>query len=184
MQFPKIKNISFRTGRDQTITKTGALHAANLLILLVAPILANPQPASAGQSPSLSTTQTHGGIDLLHQYPTKLVVGDTAPERARPWEFTGADIFRLSHFRFEVLNDLRIETGTADLGKCLTGCERQIPTLPHIERFWEIFTMKGLVCNGLSRTTRSDLSRSTGGMNRKFRTKARPRSRRCVTRAG
>src|SRR5216117_1073035 len=110
MRFPKTKNISFRTGHGQTIRTTGALHAANLLILLVAPILANPQPASAGRRPSLSTRQTHEGIDLLHQYPTKLVVGDSAPERARAWEFTGADIFRLSHFRFEVLNDLRIDT--------------------------------------------------------------------------
>src|SRR6266511_3881458 len=116
MRFPKTKNISFKTGRGQTIRTTEALHAANLLILLVAPILANPTPYSAGQSPSMSTTQAHEGIDLLHQYPTKLVEGDSAPERARPWEFTGADIFRLTHFRFEVLNDLRIETGTADLG--------------------------------------------------------------------
>jgi hypothetical protein len=55
-------------------------------------------------------------VDLLERYPTKLLVGDTVPERARSWEFTGADIFRLSHFGFDVGKDLRVKTGPADLG--------------------------------------------------------------------
>jgi hypothetical protein len=55
-------------------------------------------------------------LDLLERYPTSLMAGDTAPERAREWEFAAADIFHLSQFRFEVGQDFKIETGPADLG--------------------------------------------------------------------
>ena len=34
----------------------------------------------------------------------------------RPWEFTGADIFRVSRFQLEVGKELRVEIGPADLG--------------------------------------------------------------------
>ena len=39
-------------------------------------------------------------LDLLERYPTTLTAGDT--ERARPWEFSAADLFRLSQFKLEV----------------------------------------------------------------------------------
>lgn len=55
-------------------------------------------------------------VDLLTRYPTKLTTGDAAPDRARAWEFTLTDVFRLSRFRFTVDQDLRIEIGPADLG--------------------------------------------------------------------
>ena len=56
------------------------------------------------------------GVDLLQKYPTKLTAGDVAPARARPWQFTAADIFQLSGFTFEVGKDLRVQTGALDLG--------------------------------------------------------------------
>jgi hypothetical protein len=55
-------------------------------------------------------------VDLLGRYPTKLTEGDAQPDHARPWDFTGADIFRLSRFALTVGSELRIETGPADLG--------------------------------------------------------------------
>jgi hypothetical protein len=55
-------------------------------------------------------------VDLLKKYPTKLTLGDAAPERARPWEFTAADVFRVSRFTFAVGEDLKVEIGPADLG--------------------------------------------------------------------
>ena len=55
------------------------------------------------------------GLDLLERYPTTLTQGDASPNRARPWEFSGHDIFRLSAFKFEVA-ELRIEMGPADVG--------------------------------------------------------------------
>jgi len=59
----------------------------------------------------------HGeSVDLLKRYPTKLTAGDTAPDRARPWEFTAADVFRVSRFTFEVGKELKVEVGPADLG--------------------------------------------------------------------
>jgi len=72
------------------------------------------------------------GVDLLQRYPTKLTAGDTAPENARSWEFTGADIFHLSHFKFEVRNELRVETGSADLGigHCSDGAVWAV-VIPH-----------------------------------------------------
>ena len=56
------------------------------------------------------------GVDLLQKYPTKLTAGDSAPEKARPWQFTAADIFGVSRFALEVGKDLRLEAGTCDLG--------------------------------------------------------------------
>jgi len=55
-------------------------------------------------------------VDLLKKYPTKLTVDDASPDRARPWEFTGKDVFRISQFVFAAGDDLKIETGAADLG--------------------------------------------------------------------
>jgi hypothetical protein len=55
-------------------------------------------------------------IDLLQRYPTTLTAGDTKPENARSPEFTQKDIFRVTHFSFGIGNDLRIQTGPADIG--------------------------------------------------------------------
>jgi hypothetical protein len=55
-------------------------------------------------------------VDLLKRYPTRLTEGDPAADRARPWEFSEADIFRLSRFQLEMGNKLRLETGPADVG--------------------------------------------------------------------
>jgi hypothetical protein len=53
-------------------------------------------------------------VDLLQRYPTKLIEGDT--DHARPWDFSGADLFRLSTFSLAVGGELRVRTGPADLG--------------------------------------------------------------------
>jgi hypothetical protein len=55
-------------------------------------------------------------VDLLERYPTKLSAGDAEPSRARPWQFTQTDVFRLSGFDFKVGNQLQIELPSADLG--------------------------------------------------------------------
>jgi hypothetical protein len=55
-------------------------------------------------------------VDLLQRYPTQLITGDPAPENARPWEFTPADVFRVSRFSFAVSNELTLELGVAELG--------------------------------------------------------------------
>jgi len=62
-------------------------------------------------------------VDLLKKYPTELKAGDTALDRARPWEFTAADVFRLSRFSFAVGDALKVETGPAEvgLGHCADG---------------------------------------------------------------
>jgi Tricorn protease C1 domain len=59
---------------------------------------------------------SRGEVDLLVRYPTTLTAGDTMPDRARPWQFTGADLFRVSRFHLEVGQQLRIDMGPADLG--------------------------------------------------------------------
>ena len=35
-------------------------------------------------------------VDLIKRYPTDLTKGDTVPDRARAWEFTDADVFRVT----------------------------------------------------------------------------------------
>ena len=64
-----------------------------------------------------------GNINLLEKYPTTLTAGDTEPTRARAWEFTASDVFRLSGFSFRVGDSLRVEVGAADLGigHCVDG---------------------------------------------------------------
>jgi hypothetical protein len=71
----------------------------------------------------LAAATARGGIDLLQRYPTKLETSDTAPERARPWEFTTADIFQISGFTNDMARNLKIQTGPADLGigHCVDG---------------------------------------------------------------
>jgi len=53
-------------------------------------------------------------INLLARYPTTLTSGDTS--EGRPWSFSPEDIFQASRFSFAISNQLRIETGPADLG--------------------------------------------------------------------
>jgi Bacterial Ig-like domain len=55
-------------------------------------------------------------VDLFQRYPTKLTAGDSEPSRARPWQFTQADVFRVSSFDLKVGNQLQIELPSADLG--------------------------------------------------------------------
>ena len=55
-------------------------------------------------------------IDLLDRYPTQLTAGDVVPSRARSWEFTAADVFRVSQFGLEVGKGLQLKIGPADLG--------------------------------------------------------------------
>ena len=55
-------------------------------------------------------------IDLLKRYPTQLTLGDTKPDRARPWKFSETDIFQVSSFNLTSGDHFRVETGPADLG--------------------------------------------------------------------
>ena len=55
-------------------------------------------------------------VDLLERYPTKLTEGDTTGGENRAWEFSSADVFRLSRFSFEMGKSLQVEIGLADLG--------------------------------------------------------------------
>jgi hypothetical protein len=55
-------------------------------------------------------------VDLLQRYPTQLEAGDTAPDRARPWQFASDDIFLLTGFTNEMAHNLRVQLGAADLG--------------------------------------------------------------------
>jgi hypothetical protein len=56
------------------------------------------------------------GLDLLERYPTKLVAGDARGDHARPWQISGADLYQLSKFNFEVGKHLQVHVGSADLG--------------------------------------------------------------------
>lgn len=62
-------------------------------------------------------------IDLLAQYPTDFVTGDTKPENARPWDFKPDDIYRISRFNLSVGDKLTVTLGSADLGigHCTNG---------------------------------------------------------------
>lgn len=55
-------------------------------------------------------------VDLLKRYPTELTKGDTAPDRARAWEFTTADVFRVTHFHLAVGKDFAVELSSAEVG--------------------------------------------------------------------
>lgn len=48
-------------------------------------------------------------VDLLKHYPTELTKGDPKQDRARPWEFTATDIFRVTGFHLAVGKDFVIE---------------------------------------------------------------------------
>lgn len=84
------------------------------MVVLLASFVCGLSKVANGQN--VQTNDPAAGIDLLNRYPTTLTEGDSAPERARVWEFTGADIFRLSHFDIKIGKDLQIAAGEADLG--------------------------------------------------------------------
>jgi hypothetical protein len=69
-----------------------------------------------GLALALAAFAARADVDLLKDYPTSLTAGDSSPERARTWDFTNKDTFRLTRFVLEPANDLRLEMGPADLG--------------------------------------------------------------------
>jgi Peptidase family S41 len=87
--------------------------AGKVLILLVALIFSPLLSCNAAGS---SVAAVREGIDLLQRYPTKLTAGDTRPDHARSWDFKDDDVFRVSQFRLEVGNELRLEVGGRGLG--------------------------------------------------------------------
>jgi len=89
-----------------------------VLFLLLASALTTPTFAA-----ETASTSPAAGVDLLKRYPTALTEGDTSPDRARSWEFTGADVVRLSQFHLAVNTNLLVEAGPADLGigHCVDG---------------------------------------------------------------
>ncbi len=62
-------------------------------------------------------------VNLLTQYPTKLVAGDTDPEHAQPWDFKADDIYHISQFNLSVGDQFKVTLGSADLGigHCTNG---------------------------------------------------------------
>jgi len=55
-------------------------------------------------------------INLLQRYPTTLTGADIAAARARPWEFSEADVFQLTGFTLEIATNLHLAAGPSDLG--------------------------------------------------------------------
>jgi hypothetical protein len=87
-----------------------------VLMVVLTLILAALPLANADESSLVSAPHVRGNVDLLQRYPTTLTSGDTKPDQARSWDFTDGDIFRVTQFRLEVGKELRVETGSADLG--------------------------------------------------------------------
>jgi hypothetical protein len=81
---------------------------------------------------TLGAGMARADVDLLQRYPTQLEAGDTAPDRARPWQFEAGDIFQLSGFTNEMARNLRVQTGAANLGigRCPDGAVWAL-VLPH-----------------------------------------------------
>ena len=68
------------------------MHRMSMLAVAIVIVLAEfPTP--------LARCQT---VDLLERYPTQMMAGDAAPDRARPWGFSNADVFRLSSFNMVI----------------------------------------------------------------------------------
>jgi serine/threonine protein kinase len=113
-----------------------------------------PQASAHSQAP----TSSPGPIDLLQRYPTRLTSGDADPARARPWEFSPADLFSLSGFKFTIGPELRVESGAAELGvgHCTDGAlwallipkapgaliSQASPSQERVERVWLRFHPK------------------------------------------
>ena len=55
-------------------------------------------------------------VDLLQRYPTQLTSEDSDPSHARPWQFTAADIYHVSHFSLAIGKDLQVNIASADMG--------------------------------------------------------------------
>ncbi len=62
-------------------------------------------------------------VNLGERYFTTLTARDASPDHARAWEFSEADVFRVSGFNLEVGKELRVHVGAADLGigHCVDG---------------------------------------------------------------
>jgi hypothetical protein len=82
-----------------------------------------PLMALAGVGLAGAPVPAGGDVDLLERYPTALTAGDTAIARARQWQFSPDDIFRVSRFRLVVGHRLRVEAGGCDvgIGHCADG---------------------------------------------------------------
>ena len=93
------------------VTESAGIPISSLALILAA----SSQAHADGGSPA-SGTAARASVDLLERYPTQLTKGDVMPDRARPWEFTAADMFRISRFSLEVDQKLKVEAGPADLG--------------------------------------------------------------------
>lgn len=66
---------------------------------------------------ALAPGQARAALDLMQtHYPTRLKEGDTAAERARPWQFGVGDIFQITGFTNIMARNLRLQTGIADVG--------------------------------------------------------------------
>jgi len=70
----------------------------------------------AGRRAEAQENRPSAPVDLLQRYPTTMTGADTAPGRARPWQFSEADIFQLSRFNLEVATNLHLQAGACDLG--------------------------------------------------------------------
>jgi Peptidase family S41/Tricorn protease C1 domain len=97
-------------------SKAAATGNTGVLMVALTLILAPLPRANANESSPLAGAAVLGDVDLLQRYPTKLTAGDTRPDQARSWEFTDADVFRVSRFHLEGGKTLRIDVGSADLG--------------------------------------------------------------------
>src|SRR5262245_39883473 len=67
----------------------------------------------------LLTRSVSGGaesVDLGERYATTLTAGDARADQARAWEFSEADVFRVTGFNLEVGKELHVAVGAADLG--------------------------------------------------------------------
>ncbi len=62
-------------------------------------------------------------VDLLQRYPTTLAERSADPKKAREWEFSKKDIYRLSEFSLEIGDVLEVKIGAADVGvgNCVDG---------------------------------------------------------------
>src|SRR5579862_1133425 len=71
-------------------------------------------------------------VDLQQRYPTTLTGGVVDPGQAKSWQFFPNDLFRVSQFKLQIGEQLKVETGPADLGigHCSDGavCGILIPT--------------------------------------------------------
>lgn len=83
----------------------GALPIALGLVMLTG--------AQSDAAPKAKAAASSEGTNLLERYPTSLTAGLMKPQ---PWNFNQSDIYRLTRFEFQVGDQLKMQTGPADLG--------------------------------------------------------------------